>query len=130
MSRRMVRSVTPCSSASADVVVWRPASLRLTTFRCRITSAVRMDQEPLPELDAQAGQRVTLLLALDALGDHPRADLLAQHPKRVQEAALDAALVDVADQAGIELQEVRLDRGQRLERRVPCPHVVHRHPIA
>src|SRR5262245_5811437 len=116
MSRRIVRSVTPCSSASAWVDVKRPASIRFRIFHCRITSALRnrlllVEQEALSELHAQRDQRAALFLALDALGDHPGADLLAERAQRFQQAALDAALVDVAHQAHVELQELGLDRG-------------------
>ena len=64
-----------------------------------------MKKETLAELDAHAAQGVHLLLALDALGDDPRADLVGQLAERLEEAPLDAALVDVPHQADVELQE-------------------------
>src|SRR5687767_3482740 len=131
MSRRIVRSVTPCSSARSCAVVYRPASIRLRIRHWRMTSALRMrgvaflfafrvvgrvgfgavEQVSLPELDAQRDQGLQLLLALDAFRDDARVDLVPQLAQREEQALLDAAVVDVAHEAGVELQEVGLDGG-------------------
>src|SRR3982750_121391 len=99
MSRRSVRSVTPCSSARSCAVVYRPASIRFRIRHWRMTSALRnrgtafqrfgggrlvldrvrfrpVEQVPLPELDAEGDERAQLLLALDALRDHAGLDLV------------------------------------------------------
>ena len=39
MSRRIVRSVTPCAAASFAELVKRPVSIVFRTFHCRMTSA-------------------------------------------------------------------------------------------
>src|SRR5688572_6864702 len=129
MSRRIVRSVTPCSSARSWAVVYRPASIRLRILHWRMTSALRIGQVrlrqvrfraveevTLAELDAQLDERLQLPLALDPFRDHPGLDLVPELAQRQEQALLDAAVVDVAHQAGVELQEVGLDGGQRLQR--------------
>ena len=42
MSRRIVRSVTPCAAASFAELVKRPASIVFRIFHCRMTSAFLM----------------------------------------------------------------------------------------
>ena len=39
MSRRIVRSVTPCAAASFAELAKRPASIVFRIFHCRMTSA-------------------------------------------------------------------------------------------
>src|SRR6185503_9964603 len=70
---------------------------------------ISMEEKSLPELYPQLLQHLQLLLPLDPLRDHARLDLVRELPEGLQEALLDAALVDVVHEAGVELEEVGLD---------------------
>src|SRR5688572_30099098 len=100
MSRRMVRSVTLCSSASSRSVVYRPASAHFRNFHRRMTAALRIprgvlavEDVALPELDAQGEEGRPLFRPRHALHDDARADLHRELAQRLEQPALDAAAV-------------------------------------
>ena len=104
-----------------------------------MTSALRIAASPppgveevaLPELDARARRRVCSSSSRSTPSAMTRAWILSPSWRSdSSRLRLMLLLVDVAHQADVELQEVGLDGGQRLQRRVAGAHVVHRHPVA
>ena len=84
------------------------------------------EQPALREVDLALAQHLELLAALDALGDDDGADLAGEGPQRAQQRLAVGVLVDVGDEAAGELEEVRAQLDDVLERRVAGAGVVDR----
>src|SRR5437868_3113374 len=75
-------------------------------------------------MDTQLLHRRELLGALDALGDHHGAVIVRELHHRLDEILLDEVRVDAVNERNIELDEVRLEVGDRPESRIATPRVV------
>src|SRR5262249_9542125 len=80
----------------------------------------------LAERDAEASQRLELVLRLDALGDHLRGRGDGEAEDRAEEVLLDAVALDVLREVVVELQELGLDLREGREVRVARAEVVDR----
>ncbi len=105
----------------------RAAQIALTPAGRRVRRVQRLglpprrggaaEQPALAEVRAGLAQQRQLLLALDALGDDPRADLVGEGDRGAQDGLAARVAVDAGDHAAGELEEVRADLGDVLERR-------------
>src|SRR5690606_22786708 len=84
------------------------------------------EQIALEQIDAQAAQRQVLLDALDTFGDHRNVELAADTDDAFDNRAACAALVDIADQFHVDLDDVWLKLCQQTQPRIASPEVVDR----
>jgi hypothetical protein len=82
------------------------------------------EQPALAEVRAGLAQQRQLLLALDALGHDPGADLVGERDRGAQHRLPARVAIDAGDHPAGELEEVRADLGDVLERREAGPGVV------
>src|SRR5207253_8306069 len=83
-----------------------------------------VDEKPLHEMYAERLHHVVFFLSLDTLGDHHRAVLVGKSHHRLDQVLLDEVLIDAIDQRHIELDEIRLEVGNRAKSGVTAAGVV------
>ena len=116
-------SAATCSSRAAGRYrsrMW-PAS---SASSSAIPGPGRPNAYPWPERDAHADERVELLDALDALGDDPRVDARRELAQRLDDRGLRRVVVEVVHERAVDLDEVRVQRGDARERAVAGAGVV------
>ena len=119
-AERATATVESASSRSATVTDSRRRGARRRKMRRTV------QEESLHQMHAELLHRLEFLGALDALGDHLRAVVVREPHHRLDEILLDEIRVDRVDQRDVELDEVRLEVGDRAEAGVAAARVVDR----
>src|SRR5947208_1954075 len=83
-----------------------------------------VQEESLYEVHAQLLDGLELLGALDAFSDHHRAVVVGESNHRRDEILLDEVRIDRVDQRDVELDEVRLEVGDRAQAGIAAARVV------
>jgi hypothetical protein len=81
-------------------------------------------QKALQQVDPEVPQAGQLLRGLDPFGNHPDAEVAADHHDPGHDGALDRVAVDAAHQLHVELDEVRLEHRKQVETGIASAKVV------
>src|SRR5205814_8220331 len=90
----------------------------------------RVQKESLHEMNAKLFHGLVLFGTLDALGNHFRILVVRETHHRLDEILLDEVRVDAIDQRDIQLDEIRLEVGDRSESGVTAPCIIDRESIS
>src|SRR5688572_24774687 len=89
-----------------------------------------MQVEALHQVNAKLLHRLVFFSRLDAFRDHLRVVLVGKPDHLLDETLLDEIHVDAVDERDVELDEIRLEVGDRSESRITASRVVDRKPVA